>query len=117
MKKVLVYAGFSIVLLVGLISLFGCGAESREVRYEKAKIEAELKISEFEEMADQIRPMDEEDFSENPDAIKKLAELGKQIYEINVAVLKVKELMPPGYEEDYAQWSQEMRQKIEATYK
>ncbi len=119
MNRVMLSASLGIVLVVGLLGQYAClTPEARELQYQEAKTEAELKINEFVDWADQINSMDEDALSSEDPATRKLvAGLANQMYEVSMAVQKVKQLVPPGYEADYTQWAQEMLQKIEATYK
>jgi hypothetical protein len=123
LNRLLVSMGFSIILVVGLIGLLGCGVQSPEEKYEKAKIEAEQKIAELEEIMIPLRAMERGDFSAlpaDPDELKRLSEkmkpanIQKLANEISQATLKVRQLMPPGYDDDYEQWTQQMKERLEA---
>jgi hypothetical protein len=125
MSRVLVSIGFSIILVVvGLIGSLGCGVlDSPESKYEKAKIEAEQKIAELEEIMIPLRAMERGDFSAlptDPDELKRLSEkmktenMRKLANEISQAMWKVHRLVPPGYEDDYLQWQQDMHQRLDA---
>lgn len=124
MNRALVSVGFSMVLVVGLLGLLGCGVqESPELKYQKAKVQAELKIMELEEIMIPLRAMERGDFSAlptDPDELKRLSEkmkpanIQKLANEISQATLKVFQLKPPGYDDDYKQWTQQMRERLEA---
>jgi hypothetical protein len=123
LNRLLVSMGFTIILVVGLIGLLGCGVQSPEEKYEKAKIEAEQKIAELEEIMIPLRAMERGDFSAlpaDPDELKRLSEkmkpanIQKLANEISQATLKVRQLMPPGYDDDYEQWTQQMKERLEA---
>jgi len=44
----------------------------------------------------------------------KPANIQKLANEISQATLKVFQLKPPGYDDDYKQWTQQMRERLEA---
>lgn len=123
MNRTVASIGFSIILVVALIGLLGCVAQSPEEKYEKAKLEAEQKIAELEEIMIPLRAMESGDFSAlptDPDELERLSEkmkpenIRKLANEISQATLKVFQLKPPGYDDDYEQWTQEMQQRLEA---
>ena len=124
MNRALVNMGFGIILVVCLFGLLGCGVqESPELKYQRAKIQAELKIMELEEIMIPLRAIERGDFSAlptDPDELKSLSEkvkntdIQKLVNEINAAMYKVFELKPPGYDDDYNQWTREMRERLEA---
>jgi hypothetical protein len=98
---------------VSLIGLLGCEVfQSPEQKYEKGKALAELKITEFE---DQLNNVDWVALQNDPEAMKREStELELRANRINQAMYNVFLLMPPGYEDDYNQWTEEMNQRMEA---
>ena len=121
MNRILVSISFSIILVVGLL---GCGGQkSQELKYEKAKRQAEDKIAELEEILKPIKALEKGDFSAlptDPDSLKRLSEkadmqkIKKLNDEVNKAMRRVFELKPEGYDDDYKQWTQKMKQRLES---
>jgi hypothetical protein len=124
MSKVLLRVGFIIVLAVGVMGMLSCAPpETPEQKYEKAKLEAEQKIAELEEIMIPLKAIEKGDFSAlptDPVELKRLsdkmknADLRKMANDISQATLKVRQLMPPGYEDDYDQWTEEIEQRVES---
>jgi len=120
MNRILLVISFSIILLVSLI---GCGGqESQVVKYEKAKKRAEKKIVELEKILKPIEALKRGNLSElpkDPDSLKKLSEkadihnIKKISDEVSKNMQKVFELKPKGYDDDYKQWVQQMKRKLE----
>ncbi|MCK4359329.1 MAG: hypothetical protein KAW92_11420 [Candidatus Cloacimonetes bacterium] len=119
MNRILVSISFSIILIVGLL---GCsGQQSQGLKYEKAKRRAEEKITELEEILKPVRALERGDFSAlptDPDSLKSLSEkaniqtIKKLSDEVNKAMRRVFELKPEGYDDDYKQWTQKMKQRL-----
>ena len=119
MNRILVSISFSIILIVGLL---GCGGQqSQELKYEKAKRQAEEKITEVENILKPVKALERGDFSAlptDPDYLKRLSEkaniqtIKKLSDEVNKAMRRVFELKPEGYDDDYKQWTQRMKQRL-----
>jgi hypothetical protein len=73
-------------------------------KYENAKLEAEQKMTELEA-----------EFNQPPENIN-IDNIRKLSIEIRQAMYKVAMLKPLGYEDDYKEWSQDMRQRLESIY-
>ena len=121
MNKVLVNVSFSIALIVGLL---GCGGQkSQELTYEGAKMAAEKVILKFETIMKPIKAMERGDLSAMPKDLESLEMLKKYSNvesikslsnEISKAMQLVYKLKPEDASEDYNQWNQKMKQKLES---
>jgi len=114
----------TLVILIALVNLLGCGEQkSPEVKYTEAKSQAEQKLVEFSEIMETAKALERGDLSvlpSDPESLKRLSEkantqtINKLSNELNEAMRKVSELKPEGYDDDYKQWTQEMKQRLEA---
>lgn len=121
MNRILVNISFSIILIVGLL---GCGGQkSQELKYEKAKRQAEEKITELEKILKPVKALERGDLSAlpiDPDSLKRLSEkadiqkIKKLGDEVNKAMRRVFELKAEGYDDDYKQWTQKMKKRLES---
>lgn len=121
MNRMFISIAFSVVLI---ISMLGCGEQkTAEVKYEEAKIQAENKIAELEEILIPIKAAEKGDlsaFPTDPESVKKMKEkadvknIRKLSNEISKSLQKVSDLKPEGYDEDYKQWTQQMKQRLNA---
>jgi hypothetical protein len=120
-NRILVSISFSIILVVGLL---GCGGQqSQDLKYEQAKRQTEEKIAELEEILKPVKALERGDFSAlptDPESLKRLSEkaniqtIKKLSDEVNKDMRRVFELKPEGYDDDYKQWTQKMKQRLES---
>jgi len=108
--------------IILIVSLFGCGRqESKTLKYEKAKREAEWKFTELEEILKPIKALERGDtsalFSADPETLKRLSKnsniqtIQKLSNEVTQAMERVSELKPEGYNDDYEQWTQKIKER------
>jgi len=112
--------GLSVILL---ICMLGCGEQKSDLKYQEAKRQAEEKLVELEEILKPIKALERGDLSAlptDPESLKRLSEkadiqtIRRLSEEVSKAMQKVFDSMPEGYEDDYDQWTQKVKQRLEA---
>ena len=121
MNRIFTNMVLSIILIMGIL---GCGEQkTAEMKYEEAKTQAENKITELEEILIPLKAIKSGDLSAlptDPEDIKRMNEkadiknIKKLSNEVNKALQKVFELKPDGYDDDYKQWTQQMKQRLDS---
>ncbi len=111
------------LLAVLLIALLGC--EGKVSKYENAKSEAEKRLAHLERILRLVKGMERSNlpvFPDDLDSLKALAQKAdiEEIRKLSDGVVRtmrrVFELVPEGYEDDYEQWTQEMKQRLESVH-
>lgn len=120
MAKRITSVGFIVFVLA--LGLSGCAGKIE--KYENAKKQAETKLSELEEILKPAKALARGDLSALPTDIeryKKISEKAKDprkmqalADEVSGAMKKAAEFKPDGYQEDYEQWVQKIRARMEA---
>ncbi len=109
----------NIIVLLG-VNVFGCMEQKTPAtKYEEAKNQAEVKIARLEEVLKPIKALQSGNFSGvSMDANRAknvdMNEINKISAEVNEAMRKVFDLKPQGYDNDYNQWTQTMKQRLES---
>ncbi len=121
MNRIFTNMVLSIILIMGIL---GCGEQkTAEMKYEEAKTQAENKITELEEILIPLKAIKSGDLSAlptDPEDIKRMNEkadiknIKKLSNEVNKTLQKVFELKPDGYDDDYKQWTQQMKQRLDS---
>lgn len=119
--SVIIGLAIGIILSVNLI---GCaGEESKALKYEQAKKQAEEKFRELEKILKPIKALEKGDtsvFSKDPEYLKRLSKksnietIQKLGREASQAMQKVYELRPESSNDDYEQWIQKITQRWKA---
>ena len=112
--------GLSVILLICMV---GCGGQKPDLKYQEAKRQAEEKLAELEEILILVKALERGDLSAlptDPESLKRLSEkadiqsIRRLSEEVSKAMQKVFDSMPEGYEDDYAQWTQKVKQRLES---
>jgi len=115
----------SVVFMVFVFALVLAGCAGKIEKYENAKRQAEAKLSELEEILKPAKALEKGDLSalQNIDIerYKRISEKAKDprkmqalADEISSALQKAAELKPEGFQSDYDQWAQKIKQRMGA---